>query len=317
MAMQREKGIPGLTWLQRGISVQSKKWTLRVLLVALSILLLSFLGACEGNDPSVNAGRLRVKLTDGSDFTIKELYLHVRGVSVFVTDTMNANGEWVELECGGGEYNLLKLFNGKNVTLVDQYFPADKQIQKVRLLLGNNNRILTNTGKQPYPLQMPREIVEGIEVDLMEPILMKPYIISSLIIDVNAAHSVRKRDGNFFIHPYVRAFPEMYGSTLKGYVNPAEFTAVIAIIKDPDTLFTLPEQDGMFLFTGLTKGEWEVYLFSHPASLYADTAFIWNIDTTGMVNITPKPIRLPQRSFIPDEGGGEGEGEGEGEGDGE
>jgi hypothetical protein len=276
---------------------------LRVLLVALSLFLL---GTCEGNDPSVNAGRLRVKLTDGTDFTIKELYLHVRGVSVFVTDTMNSNGEWIELECGGGEYNLLTLFNGKNVTLVDQYFPAGKEIWKVRLLLGNNNRILTNTAK-PYPLQMPNEIIEGIEVDLMEPILMKPNIISSLIIDVNAVHSVRERDGNYFIHPNVRAFPEMYGSILRGYVNPAEFTTAIAIIKDPDTLFTLPEQDGMFSFAGLTKGEWEVYLFSHPASLYADTAFIWNVDTTGVVDITPKPIRLPQRSLIPDEGEGEGE----------
>ncbi len=296
--MQREKRIPALTWLQRSARVKQEKRALRVLLVALSFLLL---GACEGNDPSVNAGRLRVKLTDGTDFTIKELYLHVREVSVFATDTVGADGEWVNLEYGGGEYNLLKLFNGKNVTLVDQYFPAGKEIRKVRLLLGNKNRILTNTAKD-YPLQMPSEIVGGIEVDLMEPILMKPNIISSLIIDVNTAHSVRERDGNYFIHPNLRVFPEMYGSTLRGYVNPAEFTAGIVIVKDPDTLFTLPEQDGMFSFAGLTKGEWEVYLFSHPASLYADTAFIWSVDTTGVVDITPKPIQLPQRSLIPDEG---------------
>lgn len=296
--MQRETRIPGHAWLQRGARVKQEKWTLRILLVALSLLLL---GACEGNDPSVNAGRLRVKLTDGTDFSIKELYLHVRGVSVFAIDTVGADGEWVDLEYGGGEYNLLKLFNGKNVMLVDQYFPAEKEIRKVRLFLGNNNRILTNTAKD-YPLQMPSEIIEGIEVDLMEPILMKPNIISSLIIDVNAAYSVHERDGNYFILPNVRAFPEMYGSTLCGYVNPAEFTTGIVIVKDPDTQFTLPEQDGMFSFAGLTKGEWEVYLFSHPTSLYADTAFIWNVDTTGVVNITPKPIRLPKRLLIPDEG---------------
>lgn len=298
MAMQRDKGSSGYIGVPRGALVEGVKRMLHVLFVTLSLLLL---GACEGNDPSVNAGRLRVKLTDGSDFTIKELHLHVRGVSVFVTDTVGADGEWVDLEFGGGEYNLLNLFNGKNVTLVDQYFPAGKEMRKVRLLLGNNNRILTNTAKT-YPLQMPSEIIEGIEVDLMEPILLKPYIISSLIIDVNAAHSVRERDGNYFIHPNVRAFPEMYGSTLRGYVNPAEFTSAIAIIKDPDTLFTLPEQDGMFSFAGLTEGEWEVYLFAHSASLYADTAFTWSIDTTGVVNITPKPIRLPKRSFTTDDG---------------
>jgi len=303
--MQREKGIPGLTWLQRA------KWTPRILLVALFFLLLS---ACEGNDPSVNAGRLRIKLTDATDFTIKELYLHIRGVSVFITDTVSADGEWVELEYGGGEYNLLRLFNGKSVMLIDQYFPAGKVIRKVRLVLGNNNRILTNTGKHHILYRCPREIVEGIEVELMEPILMKPYIISSLMIDVNAAHSVRERDGNYFINPRVRAFPEMYGSTLRGYVNPAEFTTVIAIIKDPDTLFTLPEQDGMFTFPGLTKGIGSLPLFPSrfPLRRYG---FHLEHRHHRDGHITPKPIRLPQRSFIPDEGGGEGEGEGEGDGE--
>jgi len=85
----------------------------------------------------------------------------------------------------------------------------------------------------------------------MEPILMKPYIISSLMIDVNAAHSVRERGRELLHQPACTGFPgnvrqHPFGDT----VNPAEFTTVIAIIKDPDTLFTLPEQDGMFTFPG-------------------------------------------------------------------
>lgn len=248
----------------------------------------------------MNAGRLRVKLTDATDLTIKELNFHLREISLLATDTLNSEEEWVSLEYNGGEYDLLKLFNGKSVMLVDQYFPAGRVIRKVRLLLGNNNKIMTNTGKS-YPLQLPSEHVDGFEAELKEPILMKSHIISSLVIDVNAAHSIRELNGNYFLNPNVRAFPETYGSTLRGHVTPLEFTLAVAILKEPDTLFTVPEIDGMFSFSGLDKGEWEVYVFARPGSLFTDTAFTWSIDTTGVVDIQPKPIQLPHRQKTPNQ----------------
>lgn len=268
------------------------KWVRYFFLALLPILLIY---GCEEDDPSVNAGRLRVKLTDATDITIKELYFHIQEISVFVTDTTNSEGEWRTLEFNGGEYNLLKLFNGKSVQIVDQFFPAGKAIQKIRLVPGHNNRFLTNIDKEPSPLQLPGEIVNGVEIELPEPIILMPNIISSLVIDVNAAQSIRNLNGNNFFYPTIRAFPESYGSKLQGQVSPAEFTAAIAVILEPDTLWTVVEPDGSFSFSGLEKGEWEVYLFAHPASLYTDTAFTWNVDTTGLVSITPRPIKLPVR----------------------
>ena len=90
------------------------------LLVAFCLLLL--FTACGEDDPSVNAGRLRVKLTDATDVSIKELYIDIREIAVFATDTTELEGEWVTLDYTGGEYNLLNLINGKKVDLVDQYF---------------------------------------------------------------------------------------------------------------------------------------------------------------------------------------------------
>ncbi len=265
--------------------------------ILLAVLIFTLLPACDDNDPSVNAGRLRVKLTDATDVTIKELYLQIQEISVYATDTANAEGEWIKLEYNGGEYDLLKLLNGRQVQLSEQYFPAGKSIQSIRLVFGHDSRIETITDKT-HALHFPPEIVEGAVIDLIEPITIRPNIISGIVIDVNAALSVRESNGNYFLHPVVRVFPEAYGSSLRGYISPPprEINAVsfVAIIRDPDTLLTYPDADGMFLFPGLPKGSWEVHLVANPTTAYTDTAFIWNIDTTGIVDITPRPIRMPR-----------------------
>lgn len=269
------------------------------LLAAICTLL--FFASCEKTDPSENAGRLRIKLTDATDVSIKELYLDVREIAIYATDTLGQDGEWVKLEYSGGEYNLLTLLNGKKIQLVDQYFPADKTIHRVKLVLGNNNRILTFTIDE-IPLQLPPQFINEVVIDVIEPIRMEPHIISSIVLDVNAALSVREVDGNYFLYPSARAFSETYGSSLRGYLSPQELRSIwfIGITKEETTLMSLPEPDGMFLFPGLEEGIWEVYLATLPDAIFADTTFTWNIDTTGIVDIIPKPLRLPTRASIPD-----------------
>ena len=146
-----------------------------------------------------------------------------------------------------GEYNLLNLINGK-VDLVDQYFPAHKTIHSVKLVLGNNNRFISFTAKT-FPLHLPSELVDEIVIDIIEPIEINPHIISSMVIDVNAALSVREINGNTFVS-LCTCFPETYGSSLRGYISRDELSAIlfIGINQEDDILMTLPEQDGMFLF---------------------------------------------------------------------
>ena len=134
------------------------------------VTILIIIVSCSKEDVSENAARLRIKLTDATSLVLKELHVDIAEIYVFVTDSTSTEGEWVQLEFSGGEYNLLNLMNGKTVQLVDQYFPAYKEIEKIRLQLGNNNRILTVTDK-PIPLQLSPEIIDGliinnIEVDL-------------------------------------------------------------------------------------------------------------------------------------------------------
>lgn len=256
-----------------------------ILLTALLIIT-----ACSKEDVSENAARLRIKLTDATSLVFKELHVDINDISVFATDSTNIEGEWIPLEYSGGEYNLLTLMNGKTVQLVDQYFPSYKNIEKIKIQFGNNNRLVTVTDS-PIPLQLSPEIIDGVVIDNVKTDLAT-NVISSLIIDINAALSIREVNGNWFLKPAARAFPETHGGSIKGYVSPMEANPYVAIIQDTDTFFTFPEADGMFYFFGLNEGAWDIYLFANPESNYRDTVFTDTISEGQKLELTPRPLRL-------------------------
>ena len=100
----------------------------------ITTLLLLIFCSCGKEDVSENASRLRIKLTDAAAPTIKEMYININKIEVLHADSTGGNGEWVELEYGGGEYDLLKLRNGSMVQLTDQYFPAGGKIDKIKIV---------------------------------------------------------------------------------------------------------------------------------------------------------------------------------------
>jgi len=219
-----------------------------------------------------------------------ELYIDIRQIEVYATDTTGNDGEWVPLSFTGGEYNILQLMNGKTVQLVDQYFPAGKKIEKIKLILGSNNHFITVTTEN-ISLNIPPEIAEGIIIENVNAILAD-HVITSVIIDINAALTVRESDGKYFLNPVARAFPETFGGKLRGSVNPVDAVALIAVVHDGDTLLTLPEADGIFMFTGLMPGPWEIHLLAHPEGNYRDTVFTDTIKAGEIREITPKPIQM-------------------------
>ena len=245
---------------------------------------------CDKGDSFDNAARLRVKLTDAASLVIKEMHIDISEISLYATDSLNANGEWIALEYSGGEYNLLKLMNGKSIQLLDQYFPSNVKIEKMRILFGNNNRIITNTDSLVH-LQKVSEIADGLEIELSEIELM-PNVITYLMIDINAALSVTESNGNWFLNPAARAFEENWGGSISGFVAPIEANPNIAIVKEETVLFTIPEPDGMFKFIGLEEGVWQIHIMAHPESMFMDTIFTDTLAAGEKKELTPRPIRL-------------------------
>lgn len=254
----------------------------------LPVALLILVQACDGNDPSVNASRLRIKLTDAASPIMRELHVDIREISVFLVDTATHEGEWHTLDFSGRSYDILKYMNGKTVQLVDQYVPAGTELQQIRLLFGDNNQVvmLTDTTKESRPLRIPAELEQGLEIDAIK-MEMRLNTISSMIVDLNASLSVWRIGNEYYLYPVARAFPETYGGKLKGQVSPLlEANPQIFIVQDTDTLITIPEREagvnsnvGMFQFIGLKEGEWEVHVLTHPESAYRDSVFVSTIES--------------------------------------
>lgn len=152
--------------------------------------------------------------------------------------------------------------------------------------------MVTVTDK-PIPLEKSPNVIEHLIIDNVNAALPAHFIVG-IVIDINAALSVYELNGNYYLDPRARAFPETYGGSLRGFVAPIEASPVVLITREGDSLFSIPEgSDGMFLFPGLEEGAWKVHLFANPESGYRDTIFFSDTIRKGSVTeITPKPIRL-------------------------
>ncbi|RNC65364.1 DUF4382 domain-containing protein [Proteiniphilum sp. X52] len=267
-----------------------------------TVLLFSFSWqACESDDPSANASRLRLKLTDAASLVIKEFYVDIREVSVFLVDTASQEGKWVSLKFSGSRYDVLKLRNGKTVQLVDQYVPAGTELQQIKLVFGNDNLLRTNTDSI-IPLHIPSELEEGVIIDAVK-MEMRLNTISSMVIDLNAALSVVKTEkGDNYLYPVARAFPEVFGGKLRGYVAPLEANPYVKVIQEKDTFLSLPERENlgdqmlMFQFMGLKEGDWEVHFVPDPQANFSDTVVVVTVKQGETFNIPTKPIRLKRLS---------------------
>lgn len=263
-------------------------------LVFLIILFVAglFIG-CDKDETGDNEASLRIKLTDATSPIIKEMIIEITGVDVFVMDSTGVDGEWQSLEFNGGKYDLLKLRNGKMVQLVDQYFPADKKIEKIRLMFGNDNKIVQVVGRDDIPLQKSEEIMDGLEIEDISGVELHRNVITSIVIDINAALSVKEENGNYFLHPAGRAFAETFGGSIEGYVAPIEANPLVALTQNEDTLMTLPEEDGKFLFIGMNPGVWKVHILADKNTTFRDTIFLSDTLKLGQkMVLQPKPIRL-------------------------
>src|SRR5437868_5709384 len=102
--------------------------------------------SCSKNDSSSvsgNQGRLELRLTDSPDPNVKEVWVDVQGVTINMSDT----NEITLTGTHPGVYNLLDLTNGKDTLLADATIPTGT-ISQIRLLLGPNNYIVTNSGQK-------------------------------------------------------------------------------------------------------------------------------------------------------------------------
>ena len=200
---------------------------LMLLLPAVVVLLLF---SCTRNSKNGEA-HLEVRLMDNPSPDVKEVWVDIQQVEVIVN-----GGAPVLL--GGihpGLYNLLELTNGKDTLLADALIPAGMTSQ-VRLILGDNNYVITRTG-QKISLKTPSAQQSGLKVQIHQD--LAGGILYRLTLDFDAARSIVQagNSDNLILKPVLRIISfAPSGGDLRGVVVPGTVLTSVMAMRGTDTV---------------------------------------------------------------------------------
>lgn len=260
----------------------------RIFVSFFSAILFIFLASCE-SDPESSSARLRISLTDASTISLKEFALDIQKIEVNVIDTIDGSPEkWIKLDFNPKIYNLLAYANGKSERLVDQFFPSGG-LMNIRIFFGSESYLkLTEKPNDKVKLNVSSQLqTDGLLINMDTATTIYPSAICSVMLDINALTSIEALDGEYHFRPSIRAFPETYGATLKGFVKPAEAYPYVVITQGANQFVTWAEAtDGLFLFSGLKAGAWDVEIIpTDPAGIYEGMQFSDTLKNGEVLNL--------------------------------
>lgn len=157
--------------------------------VAISLITIAL--ACKKDAETT---RLLVKLTD-APASFEEVNVDLQEVNVKFD---NDSTSWIKLQTVPGIYNLLELQDGVDTLISDVVVPQGN-VKEVRLVLGEENSI--KYGGEVYPLTIPSGSESGLKIKVNKPLRTS---IDSLVIDFDAALSVKAEEGGYKLRPVLR-----------------------------------------------------------------------------------------------------------------
>lgn len=224
-----------------------------------------FTFSCQKNSGTADQPRLQLRLTDNPPTGIKEVWVDIQQVEIIVGDSSHP----VTLTgVHAGVYNLLDLTGGKDTLLADALIPAGT-ISQIRLILGDNNYIVTPTGEK-IALKTPSAQQSGLKVQLHQEV--SGGMLYRLVLDFDVARSLvfAGNSGNVILKPVLRVLSFVpSGGNISGVVAPDSALTTVIAIQGIDTIASA--------FTNATNGSY--YLKDIPAGNYSlsfipsDTAY--------------------------------------------
>lgn len=247
-----------------------------------------FMTACS-KDENQGKARIQVALTDDpGDF--RAVYIDVQEVNVNYNDS-DDNG-WQALPgIKKGLYNLLTLVNDKDTVLADAEI-ASGTIKEIRLVLGDNNWVVTNAGDS-IKLQTPSGQSSGVKLKINMPV--SEGILYKLLLDFDVAKSIHEAGnaGKYILKPVIRTVLEAQGGSIQGVVLPAVVPSAVLVLNGTDTVAsTYSGIGGAYLLKGLSAGTYALHYIStdstlQPAvkqSIVVETGKVTKIDTLTLVH---------------------------------
>ncbi|KYP15073.1 DUF4382 domain-containing protein [Flavihumibacter sp. CACIAM 22H1] len=222
-----------------------------------------FTACSQDDDANPNTAQLEIRLTDAPNPAIKEVWVDIKEIQ------LNMDGEnenWTTLSgTFPGVYNLLDLTNGRDTILANATLPSGKMNQ-LRLLLGENNYIITADGQKEM-LTTPSAQESGLKVlinaDLTGGVLYR------LVLDFDAAKSIvpAGNSGKYILKPVIRVLSMVpSGGIVKGFVAPDSILTTIFALKGSDTISTTATSNGNYQFRDIPAGNYSLHYYPAPDS---------------------------------------------------
>ncbi|MDE3247947.1 MAG: DUF4382 domain-containing protein [Bacteroidota bacterium] len=211
--------------------------------------------ACQKNDNQQGGqAQLQILLIDNppGNVAIKEVWVDVRQIEIMPGDTSKPI-----LLSGvhAGVYNLLELTNGKDTLLADASIPAGS-ISQIRLILGDNNYIVTSTGEK-LPLKTPSAQQSGLKVQVHQDVLGGSLYRLTLDFDVARSIVVAGNSGNIILKPVLRLISfAPSGGNIRGVVVPDSIKTAVIALNGVDTIGSTFTSSGNYFLKDVPAGSY-------------------------------------------------------------
>ena len=147
-------------------------------LFCMAAMLCLFSTACQKNNAGQSAGSKQVNLflTDDPSVVYDNIFVDIRKVEIKAEDAAEAekehnrgsesgtdddngslSGGWITLNSTPGVYDILRFRNGLDTLFSTGSFLSSRTPEKIRLTLGNNNKVVFNG--VAYPLTLKKSFV--------------------------------------------------------------------------------------------------------------------------------------------------------------
>lgn len=235
------------------------------IIVMLAMVIAGF-GCTESTpgDKDMGAASLKFYLTDAPG-EYQQVNIDIQAVRVILNDSI------IDVPTTPGIYNLLDFTNGKDTLLADGEFD-EGMLSQIRLVLGENNTVMVDS--VIHDLKTPSAQTSGLKLNVHTEI--KPGGLYAYTIDFDAQKSiVEKGNGKFSLKPVIRVIteelsaPEVLLGSIQGVVFPFDADSLISLIRTDDTLTTMSDTAGNYMFIGLDPGMYDIDFLA--TSDYSDT----------------------------------------------
>ncbi len=217
----------------------------------------------EGNTNLNKPHAATIYLTDHATPIFDSVFIDLQRLEVKVNDDSLPNGGWVSLNIRPGVYNILRFRNGLDTLFATGTLP-NARIQKIRLTLGTQNRVMKNG--QSFLLRVKdedREVIANLDNSNFD--INNNQV--SFWIDFDAGNSIQvdnSGSGNnngYRLKSHIKIFSKSNSGRIEGKVLPLAADAIVKAVIGSDTATAIPDDDdGEYKIVGLNAGTYKLII---------------------------------------------------------